>query len=252
MFGVSLGIRVGNASISAGSPLLLDLYSSAAAAYSVRKLRTAYSDSAIRVRRSSDNTEQNIGFTALGNLDTTELTTFCGAGNGFITTWYDQSGNANNSIQTTAANQPQIVNAGSIILQNGKPSVQFDGINDVLNSSTVALKWVIAALNPLTALSYESFLGYDNRHMLIRNDSTANLYNTGSQLFTPPPTRTFVNNVLTTNLTNSTMQLFAVGSDTVFSSSRFITIGDDNAGGNFASQRISEIIAYTNNQEVTN
>ena len=48
---------------------LLDLYPSAAAAYSVRKLRAAYTGNAIRVRRSSDNTEQNIGFDATGNLD---------------------------------------------------------------------------------------------------------------------------------------------------------------------------------------
>ena len=61
MFGVSLGIRVGNTSISGGVPLLLDLYPSAAAAYSVRKLSNGYSGSAIRVRRSSDNTEQDIG-----------------------------------------------------------------------------------------------------------------------------------------------------------------------------------------------
>ncbi len=43
---------------------LLDDYPSAAAAYSVRKLRSAYTGSAIRVRRASDNAEQNIGFQA--------------------------------------------------------------------------------------------------------------------------------------------------------------------------------------------
>jgi hypothetical protein len=42
--------------------LLLDTYSGAAVAYSLRKLRTAYSGSAIRVRRSSDNAEQDFGF----------------------------------------------------------------------------------------------------------------------------------------------------------------------------------------------
>lgn len=102
--------------------LLLDLYPSAAAAYSVRKLRTAYTGSAIRVRRSSDNTEQDIGFTS-GNLDTSALTTFCSGTNGFVTTWYDQSGNARNAIQTTAANQPKIVNAGSINILNSKPTI---------------------------------------------------------------------------------------------------------------------------------
>lgn len=111
---------------------ILDLYPSAAAAYSLRKLRSAYTGSAIRVRRSSDNTEQDIGFTALVELDTTSLTTFCGSGNGFVTTWYDQSGNANNATQSTAANQPQIVSSGSVLLQNAKPTISFDGSNDSL------------------------------------------------------------------------------------------------------------------------
>jgi hypothetical protein len=105
--------------------LLLDLYPSAAAAYSLRKLRAAYTGSAIRVRRSSDNTEQDIGFT--GNvLDTSALTSFCAGTNGFITTWYDQSGNNKNATQTTASNQPQIVNSGSVYLKNGKPEILFN------------------------------------------------------------------------------------------------------------------------------
>ena len=94
--------------------LLLDTYPSAAVAYSLRKLRTDYSGSSIRVRRSSDNAEQNIGF--VGNdLDTASLLTFCGVGNGFITTWYDQSTNANNSTQATAATQAQIVASGALV-----------------------------------------------------------------------------------------------------------------------------------------
>jgi len=115
---------------------LLDLYPNAAAAYSVRKLRTLYTGSAIRVRNSS-NSELDIGFTATGNLDTTALLSHCGAGNGFVTTWYDQSGNANNATQTTAANQPQIVSSGSVILQGSKPTLKFDGNNDILEASGV-------------------------------------------------------------------------------------------------------------------
>ena len=116
-------------------PLLLDLYPSAAAAYSLRKLRTAYSGSAIRVRRSSDNAEQDIGFSS-GNLDTSALTTFCGGTNGFVTTWYDQSGNANNSAQSTAANQPQIVSSGSVILTNTKPAMTFSGTSNYFQFSS--------------------------------------------------------------------------------------------------------------------
>ena len=69
----------------------------AASAYSLRKLNSDYTGAAIEVRRSSDNSTQNIGFTANGDLDTTALKTFVGSGNGFITIWYDQSGNARNA-----------------------------------------------------------------------------------------------------------------------------------------------------------
>lgn len=112
---------------------LLDTYTGANVAYSVRKLRAAYTGSAVRVRRSSDNTEQDIGFDANGNLDESALTTFVGAGNGFVTTWYDQSGNSRNSVQTTAANQPRIVNAGVVEKIGSKPAVFYNG-NQQLNT----------------------------------------------------------------------------------------------------------------------
>jgi hypothetical protein len=107
---------------------LLDTYPNAAAAYSLRKLSTAYTGSAIRVRR-TDLTESDIGFDANGNLDTTALLAFTGTGvldNGFVTTWYDQSGNARNATQTTALSQPQIVSSGSVLNKNGKPALKFN------------------------------------------------------------------------------------------------------------------------------
>jgi hypothetical protein len=100
---------------------VLDDYPSATVAYSLRKLRTAYSGNAIKVRRSSDNTEQDIGF--VGNLlDTASLLTFCGVGNGFVTRWYDQSTNANDCANGTIANQCQVVISGAMItdVYNGK------------------------------------------------------------------------------------------------------------------------------------
>ncbi len=116
---------------------ILNKYPNAAAAYSLRKLRQAYTGNAIKVRRSSDNTEQDIGFDVNDNLDTSSLTSFCGAGNGFVTTWYDQSGNNNNLSQSTQANQPLIVNSGNIITLNGKVTTLFDGTNDFLDATGV-------------------------------------------------------------------------------------------------------------------
>jgi len=109
---------------------LLDDYSGAFTAFSLRKLRSAYTGNCIEVRRSSDNTTLDIGFSN-NVLDTTTLLTFCGAGNGFVSKWYDQSGNAKDSFQNTFANQPQIVSSGTVITTNGKPSLQV-GSSDFL------------------------------------------------------------------------------------------------------------------------
>lgn len=93
----------------------LDPYSAdLAAAYSLRRLLTSYTGPAIRVRRSSDNAETDIGFTAGGDLDTATLATFVGGGSGYVTRWYDQSPNARHAIQATASRQPTIVTAGAV------------------------------------------------------------------------------------------------------------------------------------------
>ena len=107
-----------------GGSLLLDIYPNAAVAYSLRQLSSTYTGNIIKVRRSSDNTEQEFGFVS-GSLDTGSLATFVGAGSGYVTVWYDQSGN-NHHLTMPAVSQsyqPRIVNAGTLVTLNGKPAV---------------------------------------------------------------------------------------------------------------------------------
>jgi hypothetical protein len=120
------------------SKLLLDGLNSSAA-YSLRKLRTAYSGPVIRVRRSSDNAEADIGFTASGDLDTVTLLAFVGTGNGFVTTWYDQSGNGRNATQLDPTRQPQIVASGAVLTMNSRPALRFNGTSTFLNAPTVVM-----------------------------------------------------------------------------------------------------------------
>jgi hypothetical protein len=135
-------------SITQLTGVLLDDYPNAAAAYSLRKLRSAYTGSAIEVRRTNLDVA-DIGFTSTGELDTTALLAFTGTGaldNGFVTKWYDQSGNAKNATQTNALNQPQIVSSGSVNLKNGKPTLSFNSSRDL---SQIALKDL-----PLSSFSF--------------------------------------------------------------------------------------------------
>jgi len=124
--------------VVASNPLSA-ITSSATAAYSLRKLRCAYGGNSIQVRRSSDNTTSNIGFTTSGDLDTTALKTFVGANNGFVSIWYDQSGNARNVSQTTHGNQPRIINTGVIERQNGKPAIRFIATSVTTFSANTAM-----------------------------------------------------------------------------------------------------------------
>ena len=103
---------------------LLDTYPNASAAYSLRDLASAsVGNAVVRVRRSLDNAEQD--FSAVEITDGT-LTTFTGANDGFVTVWYDQSGNSNNAVQATATAQPKLVSSGVIELVNGKPCLKLD------------------------------------------------------------------------------------------------------------------------------
>lgn len=129
----TLGTTIANSASTSQVPLsfegLLDAYSGATAAYSLRLLRGEYSGSAIRVRRTDDNEEQDIGFRN-NDLDTSALAAFCGSSDGYITTWYEQSGasGAANLTQSTASNQPKIYDGAtsSVVLENSKPTIEFD------------------------------------------------------------------------------------------------------------------------------
>ena len=151
---------------------LLDTFSGAAAAYSLRNLqgRSGKDSAVIRVRRSSDNTESD--FTATEVSDGT-LAAWVGAGNdGFVRTWYDQSGNGNDAAQTTTSSQPKIVNAGAVLLNSGKPTINFS--NDYLQtlsfSSAVAQPSTISILldHPAGNATYVFYDGIDaaNRQFL--------------------------------------------------------------------------------------
>jgi len=111
MFGATLTPADG---VSAATPELplLDTYAGAVRAYSLRLLRTEYTGPCMRIRRSSDNAEQDIDFVN-GAFDTAAIATFCGAGSGFVKTWYDQTASATNYSQTTGASQPIIYSSGS-------------------------------------------------------------------------------------------------------------------------------------------
>lgn len=106
------------------------------AAWSNRKLLTAYTGNANQIRRSNDNVTANIGFSGI-DYDTTTLASHVGANSGFINTWYDQSGNSRNLTQSTNGNQPRIRNSGTNDVINSKITCYYDGVNSNLFTTNI-------------------------------------------------------------------------------------------------------------------
>lgn len=126
--------------------LLLDIYNGASYAFSIRKLSSSYNGNCIRVRRSSDNSELDIGFDINGDLDITALSSFVGANDGYVSIWYNQDGTSNNLIQTTNASQPIIIETGVLKTVNGKAAI-------VTNSNSLMVSENFISIAP-DSLSY--------------------------------------------------------------------------------------------------
>ena len=112
---------------------LLDQYGGAAAAYSLRALSSGWvAGDVVRARRV--NTPGEANFTA-GQVANGELATWALSGDAFVTTWYDQSGNASDAVQATTTAQPKIVSAGTLVVGG----LDFDGVDDLLSNGSLTL-----------------------------------------------------------------------------------------------------------------
>jgi hypothetical protein len=242
---------------------LLAEYPGAAAAYSLRQLNTAYTGSAIKVRR-TNNDELDIGFDSNGELDTAALLAFTGTGaldNGFVTKWYDQSGNARDVVQAIALNQPQIVDSGSVLTNIGsKPTLRTDGINDNLKSLSFT-----GIPQPFTTFMVSKWISITNSfpYLLDYNSDRALGYISGTgnknEMFYGALLKSTVSinstdDLLWYALANGASSQFSINNETLItgnaglSNALGVTIGSRGSSTVFANSYFSEIIFYSSNQ----
>lgn len=238
---------------------LLSTYPGAAAAYSLRALNGSYQGPLVRVRRSSDNKEANIYALYNGQLDVNAIQTFCSGTDGFVTTWYDQSGNGNNATQSTAANQPQIVSSGSVINVNSKPSLQFDGSNDFLTLSNISTNitysgFQVVKRNSTSTMSVTLAGSSVNDSYLLWNFSDNNAYFRSSQGYITQSLNTTTQQLFTSiNINSGNMSMYNNAS-LLLSNTPTSLPGTDvmNAIGrrdaNYGEGNTQEIIVYSSNQ----
>jgi hypothetical protein len=168
--------------IAQKTPLLLDIFPNASVSYSLRKLRTNYNGACIRVRRSSDNAEQDIGFVN-NELDTASLLLFTGSGSGFVKTWYDQSLNAFNATNTTNSQQPRIVVSGAIDISSLKPSLRW--INGSFQRLLSTFSVIPQPISVFSVAQLSQATGIDASVLYDSNSSSGFLYYSRGNSETP-------------------------------------------------------------------
>ena len=237
---------------------LLDLYPNAAAAYSVRLLKSDYTGALVRIRRSSDNAEKDFypdsnNELSLSSEDgaSTSLSSWIGANNGFVVTWYDQSGNTNDSTQSTAANQPQIINAGILITDNSKAAISYTtGSQELTLSLAMTTTHSVFTVNHFNARGKE-IIGASGRY-LIYQDASVTYYRIDTTFRDFGATITNNQQLLYIDRKNTNVSLFEngaqIGTTVAAANSNTITsLSGEGAGYNFTG-KMQEIIIYTSDK----
>jgi hypothetical protein len=199
------------------------------------------------------------------------------AEDGFVNTWYDQSGNGNHATQATADKQPKIVSAGALLNE-----LDFDG-NDFLSSSNIGAYQssdgigFFCAFSKHAASTSDSFTGTNPQYLLqlrktnlsdttfaarvlggklnvIRANASGNTF-----LSTLSNAHTIGTNLVLSSATGTLgVDLFENGSELALSadssgasfdsSSTQLIIGSQDITSRFLDGNIKELILYTSDQ----
>lgn len=135
-------------SLAAGTPIAM---------ISTRRLSSTYTGFILKVRRGSDNIEKDFYADKFGNIrdgvggtSGTTLYTWLNGATGYVTTWYDQSGNGYNWTQPTTTSQPII----EFIDNFSKVLINMNG-RYMLGSSSFNTNNTILTLNPYYIFEYD-------------------------------------------------------------------------------------------------
>lgn len=238
----------------------------ASVAFSVRKLSTAYSGPVMRVRRASDDAIGDVAFDSNNEFGTTSvvtitnvgtpgyslgstvsLATFSATTDVYVTTWYDQSGNANNLVENNALNQPKIVVGGALQTENGRPFVRFYGVtsgafNQLVLTNSLSTNAQVIVVNKFIAGGNGFLLGNANDYFwhsdvaggkLFVNYASSSVYN--GTIF-----QNGVSKSNTTAVWNTSLSINSVAPQTANSNTTWDNIGRDRtyhhttSGGGYA------------------
>jgi hypothetical protein len=181
---------------------------------------------------------------------------------GFVETWYDQSGNGNDATQSVAGSQPKIVDAG-VLVSGG---LDFDGVNDLLvgtHNVTSAYNFFSVTTDEGSATSYIADTGSSasngvnygrtlnsggNRQLTLNHGGftavNATGFLVGTELISQSYDGTTINAFVDGSLVGTSVQGY-IASGTVLS------LGASGSAGAFLNGKMAEIILYNSDQSAT-
>jgi hypothetical protein len=199
----------------------------------------------------------------VSNFEVTAITA-----DGFVSTWYDQSGNANNATQATTTKQPKIVSAGALVVGG----LDFDGTDDSLGANAVAASFT-GTDQPLSAFAVgtvdvskahylwtlgnstndTSFMGAGENsgpYRAIERDETATLVNISGGTFSSESLVTYIT-------TGNQRELFADGASIISDSTNLAAKAFDQfqvgrllrtTAAGYWNGKISTVVLYDSDQ----
>jgi hypothetical protein len=173
---------------------------------------------------------------------------------GFVETWYDQSGNSNDAVQLTAAEQPKIVSAGALLADG----LTFDGSDDsmtttsAISSTNIAIACVSKSANNATAGIFSMLDGFNDGHEALYLAGEIRIASNSSDLDVSITTTN--QNLYFANYDGSTQSLSSNGgTPSTKSTSQTISVSavaqiGSRSGGNKLNGSIEELIVYASDQ----
>ena len=178
---------------------------------------------------------------------------------GFVETWYDQSGNGKDATQATAGSQPKIVDEGALVTESSLPAIDFDGTDDFFTASGFAfspagdfLSLIVSKVS--TGQLFDTRDGAsDGLFIQQGNSNIRNIYNGDGDIDVSGNNE---HTLSTLELNGTTLTAYkngtSGGTDTVtagLSTTRAITISKTSFNSsNFINGNIQEIILYDTDQ----